>query len=183
MKQFYETYHQLPKLSPLVRELSWTHNLIIFSRCKTDEEREFYLRLCKKEKYNKRELERQINASYYERTVMSTPQNRKIAPSAGGLSGGLENIFKEQYVLEFLNLPYWHTEKELQKGLVNQMKGFLLELGKDFLFVGQADRHLLVQQQPDTRLVAASWRRRDRPKCEPERVRDFWGTQSGQRSP
>jgi predicted nuclease of restriction endonuclease-like (RecB) superfamily len=42
MRQFFETYHGKPKLSPLVRELSWTHNLLIMSRCKRDDEREFY---------------------------------------------------------------------------------------------------------------------------------------------
>ena len=46
MSQFFETYQHQPKLAPLVRELSWTHNLLIMSRCKRDEEREFYLRLC-----------------------------------------------------------------------------------------------------------------------------------------
>jgi len=50
MRQFFETYHGEPKLSPLVRELSWTHNLLIMSRCKRDEEREFYLRLCLRER-------------------------------------------------------------------------------------------------------------------------------------
>ena len=58
MKQFYETYHALPKLTPLVTELSWTHNLLIMSRSRRDEEREFYLRLCIREKWSKRELER-----------------------------------------------------------------------------------------------------------------------------
>ncbi len=42
MKQFYESYKDCPKLSPLVREISWTNNLLIFSRCKTIEEKEFY---------------------------------------------------------------------------------------------------------------------------------------------
>lgn len=140
MKQFYETYSHLPKLSPLVRELSWTNNTIIFSRCKTDEEREFYLRLSKKEKYGKRELERQINASYYERTVISLTQNQKLSTASRVLPKGFENIFKERYVLEFLNLPEQHTEADLQKGLLNQMKQFLIELGKDFLFVGQEYR-------------------------------------------
>jgi predicted nuclease of restriction endonuclease-like (RecB) superfamily len=50
MRQFYEIYHDQPKLAPLVRELSWTHNLLIMSRCKRDEEREFYLRLCQRER-------------------------------------------------------------------------------------------------------------------------------------
>jgi len=140
MKQFYETYSHLPKLSTLLRELSWTNNTIIFSRCKTEEEREFYLRLCKKEKYRKRELERQINASYYERTIMSLAQNQKLSPVARVLPEGFENVFKEKYVLEFLNLPEQHSESDLQKGLLRQMKKFLLELGKDFLFVDEEYR-------------------------------------------
>lgn len=142
MKQFYEIYCDLPKLSTLLREFSWSHNLIIFSKCKTNEEREFYLRLCKKENYTVRELERQINTSYYERTVLSLEQNQKLSTSTLSkvLPTGFENIFKENYVLEFLNLPEQHNEVDLQKGLVNQMKAFLLELGKDFLFMGQEYR-------------------------------------------
>jgi hypothetical protein len=61
MRQFYEAYKDSTKLSPLVREISWTNNLIIFSRTKTEEEREFYLKLSLQEKYGKRELERQIS--------------------------------------------------------------------------------------------------------------------------
>jgi predicted nuclease of restriction endonuclease-like (RecB) superfamily len=60
MKQFYETYKDFPKLSSLLREISWTHNLTIFSRCKTIEEQEFYIKLTKNENYTSRELERQI---------------------------------------------------------------------------------------------------------------------------
>ena len=137
MKQFYETYNDSPKLSPLVRELGWTHNTIIFSRAKSEEEREFYLRLCKTEHYTKRELERQINASYFERTVLS---NQKLSALPRVLPNEIENIFKENYVLEFLNLPELHSEKDLQKQLILQMKQFLLELGKDFLFVDEEFR-------------------------------------------
>ncbi|TAF76672.1 MAG: DUF1016 family protein [Bacteroidetes bacterium] len=137
MKQFYETYCDFPKLSTLLREFSWSHNLIIFSRCKSIEEKEFYLRLTKKEKYTFRELERQINASYFERIMLS---NTKRSPIARVLPEGFENIFKENYVLEFLNLPELHNETDLQKGLVSQMKLFLVELGKDFLFMGQEYR-------------------------------------------
>ena len=137
MKQFYETYSDFPKLSALLRELSWTNNAMIFSRAKSEEEREFYLRLCKKENYTSRELERQINASYFERTLLG---NSKLATVSRVLPEGFENIFKENYVLEFLNLPEQHNETDLQKGLVQQMKAFLLELGKDFLFMGQEYR-------------------------------------------
>jgi predicted nuclease of restriction endonuclease-like (RecB) superfamily len=71
MRQFYETYRGQPKLSPLVTELSWTHNLLIMSRCKRDEEREFYLRVCIREKWGKRELQRQLDGALFERVVLS----------------------------------------------------------------------------------------------------------------
>lgn len=134
MKQFYETYRDFPKLSPLLREISWTNNLIIFSRCKTIEEMEFYLKSVKLENYSKRELERQISASFFERTMIG---NSKLSPLVRESKEALTNAFKDSYVFEFLNLPEVHSESELQRGLVKQMKDFMLELGKDFLFLGE----------------------------------------------
>jgi predicted nuclease of restriction endonuclease-like (RecB) superfamily len=72
MKQFYETYRDFPKLATVSRELGWSHNLAIFSRCKTMEEREFYLVMCKKERYGFRELDRQISAGFYERSRLGS---------------------------------------------------------------------------------------------------------------
>jgi predicted nuclease of restriction endonuclease-like (RecB) superfamily len=134
MKQFYETYRDFPKLSPLVREISWTNNLLIFSRCKTIEEMEFYLKLVKQENYSKRELDRQISASFFERTMIG---NSKLSPAVRAINKDLSNTFKDSYVFEFLNLPDPHSESDLQRGLVRQMKNFILELGKDFLFIGE----------------------------------------------
>lgn len=65
MRQFYETYYSNKIVSPLVTQLNWTNHLIILSKTKTDEEKEFYIRLSIKENYSKRELERQINSGYY----------------------------------------------------------------------------------------------------------------------
>jgi predicted nuclease of restriction endonuclease-like (RecB) superfamily len=56
MRQFFETYQEKPKLSALVRELSWTRNLIVIGKCKRDEEREFYLRLCIQEHWHYRQF-------------------------------------------------------------------------------------------------------------------------------
>ena len=100
MKQFYETYKDFPKLSPLVREISWTNNLLIFSRCKTVEEMEFYLKLVKQENYSKRELDRQISASFFERTMIG---NSKLSPTVRESNNDLSNTFKDSYVFEFLN--------------------------------------------------------------------------------
>lgn len=134
MKQFYETYKDFPKLSPLVREISWTNNLLIFSRCKSVEEMEFYLKYVKQENYSKRELDRQISASLFERTIIG---NLKLAPAVRERNKDISNTFKDSYVFEFLNLPDPHSETDLQRGLVSQMKNFILELGKDFLFIGE----------------------------------------------
>lgn len=134
MKQFYETYKEFPKLSTLVREISWTNNLLIFSRCKTIEEMEFYLKLVKQESYSKRELDRQLSASFFERTMIG---NSKLSPVVRESNNDLSNTFKDSYVFEFLNLLDPHSESDLQRGLVRQMKNFILELGKDFLFIGE----------------------------------------------
>jgi predicted nuclease of restriction endonuclease-like (RecB) superfamily len=133
MMQFFETYRGQPKLAPLVRELSWTHNLLIMSRCKREEEREFYLRLCHREKWGKRELERQLNGALFERTVLSPA---KLSPAVRELHPGAPSIFKDTYLLEFLDLPPAHSEADLQRGLVEKLKQFLIELGRDFCFVG-----------------------------------------------
>ena len=134
MKQFYENYKDFPKLSTLLREISWSHNLAIFSRCKTVEEREFYLKLAKQENYSFRELERQISVSLFERTMIG---NSKLSKALRETNHDLSNTLKDSYVFEFLNLPDPHSEGDLQRGLVRQMKNFILELGKDFLFIGE----------------------------------------------
>ncbi|MDE3182919.1 MAG: DUF1016 family protein [Bacteroidota bacterium] len=134
MKQFYENYKDFSKLSTLLREISWSHNLAIFSRCKTVEEREFYLNLAKQENFSFRELERQISASLFERTMIG---NSKLSTALRESNHDLTNTFKDRYVFEFLNLPEPHSESDLQRGLVRQMKNFILELGKDFLFIGE----------------------------------------------
>ncbi|KTC92646.1 protein of uncharacterised function DUF1016 [Legionella cincinnatiensis] len=133
MKQFYETYHNDQIVSPLVRQLPWTHNLIIINQSKTREEREFYLHKCLQEKWSKRELERQFKSALYERSVLSPVQ----------ISGALEqshpeakNTFKDTYMVEFLGLQDDHEEIDLHRALLKKLKNFLIELGKDFCFVG-----------------------------------------------
>jgi hypothetical protein len=72
MKQFYEIYKDDEFVTPLVTQISWTNHLLIMSGSKTAEERHFYMTLCAKEHYSKRELERQIDSAYYERYMLSS---------------------------------------------------------------------------------------------------------------
>ena len=136
MKQFYETYRDSPKLAPLVRVLPWTHNTIIFSRCKKPEEREYYLRLATIEKLTKRELERQIDSAHFERSLTTA----KLSPVARELHPAADLVFRDSYVLEFLGLPETHDEADLQVALIRHMKAFVLELGRDFIFVDEQFR-------------------------------------------
>lgn len=137
MKQLFEIYQKDEKLSPLVRELPWTHNTIIFSRCKSAEEREYYLKRCIKERYSSRELERQISSSHFDRTIMG---NQKLSAVPRELHPDINNTLKDNYVLEFLGLPVKHNENHLQKALINNMKHFILELGQDFTFLDEEYR-------------------------------------------
>lgn len=135
MKQFYETYRDKEKLSPLVREISWSNNLLILSGCKTDEAKEFYLRLCARNGYSKRELERQIDSMLYERTMLSDVKNKQLITRSEGLAA-----LRDAYVFEFLELPPEPKEKDLRKAIVDNLKSFILEFGKDFTFVGEEYR-------------------------------------------
>lgn len=134
MKQFYETYRNNEKLSTLLREITWSHNLQIMS-CSTDEEREFYLTLSIKNRYSFRELKRQMDSGLYERTMVSDITNKLLTERGDGLSA-----LRDSYVLEFLDLPKDHKEKDLRKAIVSNLKDFILEFGKDFTFAGDEYR-------------------------------------------
>jgi predicted nuclease of restriction endonuclease-like (RecB) superfamily len=133
MRQFYETYRDESIVSPLVRQLPWSHHLIILGHSKRREEREFYLRLAIQESWSKRELERQFNAALFERVVLSPP---KVSPVVRKSHPEALSIFKDAYSVEFLELPQIHAEADLHRGLLNNLKDFLIELGRDFCFVG-----------------------------------------------
>ena len=115
-------------------KVNWSIHKLMISRAKTEEERLFYLRICVKENYSVRELDRQISASLYERMMLS---NQQLTPLLRNAYPAIHSNFKDSYIFEFLNLPEPHSENDLRKGLLRQMKQFILELGKDFLFMGE----------------------------------------------
>lgn len=135
MKQFYETYCENEIVSPLVTQISWTNHLLIMSGCKSDEERAFYINLCIKENYSKRQLQRQLDSGYYERYMLSKDS---LLPEKVKQLG--ENPFLDSYVIEFLDLPNEYHENDLRKALIKNMKDFILELGKDFTFIDEEYR-------------------------------------------
>jgi predicted nuclease of restriction endonuclease-like (RecB) superfamily len=133
MRQFYEAYRNDEKVSALLRQLTWTHNLIILSQSKREEEREFYLRLTIKEKWSTRELERQFQTALFERSVLHP---LKVSAVLTQIHPDALNVFKDSYLVEFLELPDGHDESDLHQGLLLRLKEFLIELGRDYCFVG-----------------------------------------------
>ena len=133
MRQFFEAYKGDEKVSPLVRQLPWTHHLIILGQSKRPEEREFYIRLAIRERWGKRELERQLRTAAFERAVLSPA---KASPVVAQTHPEALGVFKDSYMVEFLDLPQDHSESDLHDGLVHRLKDFLIELGRDFCFVG-----------------------------------------------
>ena len=133
MRQFYETYEGRPKLATLSRELPWSHNLAIMSRSKRDDEREFYLRLAVQERWSFRALQRQLDGALFERAVLAPA---KLSPPLAERHPDAAAVFRDSYLVEFLHLPGDHAEADLHRGLVERLKEFLIELGRDFCFVG-----------------------------------------------
>ncbi len=133
MRQFYETYRDDEKVAPLVRQLPWSHHLLILGQSKRQEEREFYIRTAIREGWSKRELERQLNSALFARVVLSPP---KVSPAVRQMHPDAVAVFKDAYNLEFLGLPEVHAEADLHRALLDRLKDFLIELGRDFCFVG-----------------------------------------------
>jgi predicted nuclease of restriction endonuclease-like (RecB) superfamily len=133
MRQFYEIYCAEEKVAPLARQLSWSHNVIIFGQSKRPEEREFYLRMAVQEKWSKRELERQFKTALFERSVT---QPAKVSAVLKQTHPCALELFRDAYMVEFLDLPGAHAETDLHRGLLGRLKQFLSELGRDFCFVG-----------------------------------------------
>jgi predicted nuclease of restriction endonuclease-like (RecB) superfamily len=133
MRQFYETYRDDVIVTALLSQLPWTQNLIILNQSKRPEEREFYLRMAIQEKWSSRELERQFKAALFERSVINPV---KISPLVRQMHPEAMSVFKDTYMVEFLDLAHGHVEADLHGGLLRRLRDFLIELGRDFCFVG-----------------------------------------------
>ena len=142
MRRFYITY---PKFQTLSGKLSWSHYCELLSIENIDE-RNFYEKECINSNWSVRELKRQIDTSLFERLLLSEGKSNKEKAYALSKEGQIlnvpEDILKEPYVFEFLNLkePKPILEKDLERKLVKHMEDFLLELGKGFMFVGTQQR-------------------------------------------
>lgn len=136
MIQFYSVYKDDEIASPLVTQLSWTNNLLILSGTKTKEERHFYLKLSIKNNYSKRELDRQITSSYYERYILSDSKQLPRLTKTIDEDDYPDTRILDTYILEFLDLHSEFSERDLKNSIIKNLKEFILEVGKNFTFIG-----------------------------------------------
>jgi len=128
---------QVQEIPAWLGKIPWTHHIQILSSAKDAEERLFYMLLTEKEKYTVKELKRQLKSSLYERQKLSS---KSIVPLNHPGVDKMGQIFRDRYVFEFLDLQEPFSELDLKKGLLFKLKKFILELGRDFIFMGEEYR-------------------------------------------
>ena len=140
MKQFYETYNGNEIVAPLVRQISWTNNVLILASTHDMKEKEFYIKMCIKNNYSKRELARQIDSAYYQRYMLSDGKAEISTDKLIDEEDYPDTKILDTYTLEFLDLPIHYTEKDLRQAIISNLKEFILEIGKDFTFISEEYR-------------------------------------------
>ena len=134
MRNFYQSYKDSEKLAPLVREISWTKNIVIMEKCKDDLMREFYIRTTAKYGWTKNVLINNIENQSYEKYLLNQTNFDSTVPEKYRLQAKL--AVKDEYTFDFLELGQEHSERELELGLINNIRAFLTEMGGNFTFVG-----------------------------------------------
>jgi predicted nuclease of restriction endonuclease-like (RecB) superfamily len=138
MKSMYEQYAPIEKLAPLVREIGWSHNLLIFERCPDSLQREFYIRMTKKFGWSKSILIHQIENQSYEKTLLGqTNFDRALSPE---LRAQAKLAVKDEYTFDFLEMGDEHSEREVERALIARIEDFLRTMGGLFAFVGSQFR-------------------------------------------
>jgi predicted nuclease of restriction endonuclease-like (RecB) superfamily len=145
IKLFYETYATNEKLAPLVREIGWTHNLIILERCKDDLQREFYLRMTRKFGWTKNVLIHQLENQSYEKMLLNQTNFEQTLPEP--LRRQAKLAVKDEYTFDFLELGDEYSERQLEQALLAKVEKFLREMGGLFAFIGSQFRLLVSDKE------------------------------------
>lgn len=134
MAQFYNEYHNVENLVPLVREISWSKHISILKKCKDKLERQFYILAAKKYGWTKIVLIHQIENKTYEKYLLNQTNFENTLPES--IKNQAHLSVKDEYTFDFLNLSEEHSESQLENALVKNIRKFLLEMGNQFTFVG-----------------------------------------------
>ncbi len=138
----FATLFEKEKVASLIRHLSWTHFLVVLP-LKDEIQRDFYLQMCKNEKWSIRTFRDRVNSMLYERTALSKKPDELIKYEIEELEKGTIKdvvVLKDPYLLDFLDIKDRFLEKDLEDGILRQIEEFLLELGNGFSFVARQKR-------------------------------------------
>jgi predicted nuclease of restriction endonuclease-like (RecB) superfamily len=138
----FATMFEKEKVVSLMRELSWSHFLVVLSM-KDETQRDFYLQICKNEKWSIRTFRDRVNSMLYERTALSKKPDELIKYELEELEKGTIKdsiVLKDPYLLDFLDLKDRFLEKDLEDAILRQLEEFLLELGNGFSFIARQKR-------------------------------------------
>ncbi|MDW7727061.1 MAG: PDDEXK nuclease domain-containing protein [Candidatus Methanoperedens sp.] len=137
-------YLKFPILSALRRELTWTHYKMLL-RVENENALSYYIHEAAQQNWSVRALERQINSLYYERLLTSrnkAPVIEEMQEKTANLVQTPHDFIKDPYVLEFLGMPdsSHFRESDMEQAIIDNLKDFILELGKGFAFVARQKR-------------------------------------------
>lgn len=138
MVQFYNEYHGVIFLQPLVGEISWSKHVAILSKCKDNQERQFYILSTKKFGWTKNVLIHNIEVKTYEKYLLNQTNFDQNLPDT--IKSQAILAVKDEYTFDFLSLSPEHSERELEYNLIQNIRKFLQELGHNFTFIGSQYR-------------------------------------------
>lgn len=122
----------------MVREIGWSHNIIIMERCRDDLEREFYIRMTRKFGWTKNVLIHRIENQTYEKTLLNQTNFEQTLPQE--IRNQAKLAVKDDYTFDFLELGEEHTERQLEFAILAKIEKFLREMGGMFAFLGSQYR-------------------------------------------
>ena len=146
MMQFHKVFPDFQIVVSLIRQLSWTHFIALIP-LKTGIEREFYAQMCRIERWSVRTLRKKIDSMLFERTAISKKPEELVKLELKQLKDedkfSPDLVFKDHYVLDFLNLKDTYLEKDLETAILSELENFILELGVGFTFVARQKRMII----------------------------------------
>jgi predicted nuclease of restriction endonuclease-like (RecB) superfamily len=141
--RFAEIFHEETIVSTLWRQLSWSHMKEILYM-EDAVKRDFYIEMCKLEKWSVRTFRERIQSMLYERTAISKKPDLTILNDLSKLKNqkqlSPDLIFRDPYILDFLGLKDTYSEKDLETAIVAELQRFITELGNDFAFLARQKR-------------------------------------------
>lgn len=147
--RFAEVFSDQKIVYTLCRQLSWSHLRIIFFM-DNEVKRQFYIEMCKIEKWSVRTFRERVNSLLFERTMISQKPEKVVKQELQELDkeGRItpDLVFRDPYFLDFLGLKDLHSEKDLESAIVAELQRFIIELGSDFAFMARQKRITIDQR-------------------------------------